>query len=70
MRILCLTRGIIIIWIIIVLIRISIVMIVPRSVFTKNSLIKLYKEDKRLLVHSDPWSPVEQNLEMPCDIEM
>ena len=42
--------------------------IVPRSVFTKSSSIKLYKEDKRLLVNSDPWPPAEQKLEMPCDI--
>ena len=45
-----------------------IVIIVPRSVFTKSSSIKLYKEDKRLLFNSDPWSPAEQKLEMPCDI--
>ena len=38
------------------------------SVFTKSSLIKLFKEDKRLLVNSDPWPPAEQKLEMPCDI--
>ena len=38
------------------------------SVFTKSSSIKLYKEDKRLLVNSDPWPPAEQKLEMPCDI--
>ena len=44
-----------------------IVIIVPRSVFTKSSSIKLYKEDKRLLVNSDPWPPAEQKLEMPCD---
>ena len=44
-----------------------IVIIVPRSVFTKCSSIKLYKEDKRLLVNSDPWPPAEQKLEMPCD---
>ena len=42
--------------------------IVPRSVFTKSSSIKLYKEDKRLLFNSDPWPPAEQKLEMPCDI--
>ena len=41
--------------------------IVPRSVFTKSSSIKLYKEDKRLLFNSDPWPPAEQKLEMPCD---
>ena len=40
----------------------------PRSVFTKSSSIKLYKEDKRLLFNSDPWPPAEQKLEMPCDI--
>ena len=45
-----------------------IVIIVPRSVFTKCSSIKLYKEDKRLLFNSDPWPPAEQKLEMPCDI--
>ena len=45
-----------------------IVIIVPRSVFTKSSSIKLYKEDKRLLFNSDPWPPAEQKLEMPCDI--
>ena len=44
-----------------------IVIIVPRSVFTKSSSIKLYKEDKRLLFNSDPWPPAEQKLEMPCD---
>ena len=43
-------------------------LIVPRSVFTKSSSIKLYKEDKRLLFNSDPWPPAEQKLEMPCDI--
>ena len=41
--------------------------IVPRSVFTKSSSIKLYKEDKRLLFNSDPWPPAEQKLEIPCD---
>ena len=45
-----------------------IVIIVPRSVFTKSSSIKLHKEDKRLLFNSDPWPPAEQKLEMPCDI--
>ena len=45
-----------------------IVIIVPRSVFTKSSSIKLYKEDKRLLYNSDPWPPAEQKLEIPCDI--
>ena len=25
---------------------------------------------KRLLFNSDPWSPAEQKLEMPCDISM
>ena len=44
-----------------------IVIIVPRSVFTKSSSIKLYKEDKRLLFNSDPWPPAEQKVEMPCD---
>ena len=44
-----------------------IVIIVPRSVFTKSSSIKLYKEDKRLLFNSDPWPPAEQKLKMPCD---
>ena len=71
MGILCLTGGIIRISIITIIItRIifrSIVMILPRSFFTKSSSIKLYKEDKRLLVHSDPWPPAEQKLEMPCD---
>ena len=33
----------------------------------KSSSIKLYKEDKRLLVHSDPWPPAKQKLKMPCD---
>ena len=47
-----------------------IVLIVPRSVFTKSSSIKLYKEDKRLLFNSDPWPPAEQKLEMPCDNNM
>ena len=50
-----------------VLLVLIIVIIVPRSVFTKSSLIKLYKEDKRLLFNSDPWPPAEQKLEMPCD---
>ena len=45
-----------------------IIIIVPRSVFTKSSSIKLYEEDKRLLFDSDPWPPAEQKLEMPCDI--
>ena len=45
-----------------------IVIIVPRSVFTKSSSIKLYEEDKRLLFDSDPWPPAEQKLKMPCDI--
>ena len=44
-----------------------IVIIVPRSVFTKSSSIKLYEEDKRLLFNTDPWPPAEQKLEMPCD---
>ena len=44
-----------------------IVIMVPRSVFTKCSSIKLYKEDKRLLVNSDSWPPAEHKLEMPCD---
>ena len=52
-----------------VLLVLIIVIIVPRSVFTKCSSIKLYKEDKRLLVNSDPWPPAEQKLEMPCDID-
>ena len=51
-----------------VLLILIIVIIVPRSVFTKSSSIKLYKEDKRLLFNSDPWPPAEQKLEMPCDI--
>ena len=45
-------------------------MIVPRSVFTKSSSTKLYKEGKRLLVNSDPCPPAEQKLEMPCDTHM
>ena len=45
-----------------------IVIIVPRSVFTRGSSIKLYKEDKRSLVHSDPWPPAEQKLKTSCDI--
>ena len=45
-----------------------IIIIVPRSVFTKSSSIKLYEEDKRLLFDSDPWPPAEEKLEMPCDI--
>ena len=51
-----------------VLLVLIIVIIVPRSVFTKSSSIKLYEEDKRLLFNSDPWPPTEQKLEMPCDI--
>ena len=51
-----------------VLLVLIIVIIVPRSVFTKSSSIKLYEEDKRLLFDSDPWPPAEQKLEMPCDI--
>ena len=51
-----------------VLLVLIIVIIVPRSVFTKSSSIKLYKEDKRLLFNSDPWPPAEQKLGMPCDI--
>ena len=51
-----------------VLLVLIIVIIVPRSVFTKSSSIKLYKEDKRLLFNSDPWPPVEQKFGMPCDI--
>ena len=43
-----------------VLLVLIIVIIVPRSVFTKSSSIKLYKEDKRLLFNSDPWPPAEQ----------
>ena len=50
-----------------VLLVLIIVIIVPRSVFTKSSSIKLYKEDKRLLFNSDPWPPAEQKLKMPCD---
>ena len=53
-----------------VLLVLIIVIIVPRSVFTKSSPIKLYKEDKRLLFNSDPWPPAEQKLEMPCDINI
>ena len=70
MGILCLTGGIIIIIIIRTIVSIIIITrsIVPRSVFTKSSSIKLYKEDKRLLFNSDPWPPAEQKLEMPCDI--
>ena len=49
------------------LVLLIIVILVPRSVFTKSSSIKLYKEDKRLLVNSDPWPPAEQKFEMPCD---
>ena len=45
-----------------VLLVLIIVIIVPRSVFTKSSSIKLYKEDKRLLFNSDPWPPAEQKL--------
>ena len=69
MGILCLTGGIIIIGIIRTIVSIIIITrsIVPRSVFTKSSSIKLYKEDKRLLFNSDPWPPAEQKLEMPCD---
>ena len=52
----------------VLLVLLIIVIIVPRSVFTKSSSIKLYKEDKRLLFNSDPWPPAEQKLEMPCDI--
>ena len=66
MGILCLTGGIIIIRTIVSIIIIT-RSIVPRSVFTKSSSIKLYKEDKRLLFNSDPWPPAEQKLEMPCD---
>ena len=68
MGILCLTGGIIGIIRTIVSIIIITRSIVPRSVFTKSSSIKLYKEDKRLLFNSDPWPPAEQKLEMPCDI--
>ena len=65
MGILCLTGGIIIRTIVsIIIITRSIVL---RSVFTKSSSIKLYKENKRLLFNSDPWPPAEQKLEMPCD---
>ena len=66
MGILYLTGGIIIIRTIVSII-ITKRSIVPRSVFTKSSSIKLYKEDKRLLDNSNPWPPAEQNLEMPCD---
>ena len=64
----CLTGGIIGIIRTIVSIIIITRSIVPRSVFTKSSSIKLYKEDKRLLFNSDPWPPAEQKLEMSCDI--
>ena len=64
MGILCLTKGIIRTIVSIIIVTRS---IVPRSVFTKSSSIKLYKEDKRLLFNSDPWPPAEQKLEMPCD---
>ena len=77
MGILCLTGGIIRIINIIISITtiirtiVSIITdtrsIVPRSVFTKSSSIKLYKEDEGLLFNSDPWPPAEQKLEMPCD---
>ena len=53
-----------------VLLVLIIVIIVPRSVFTKSSSIKLYEEDKRLLFDSDPWPPAEQKLEMPCDTKI
>ena len=65
MGILCLTGGIIRTIVSIIIVTRS---IVPRSVFTKSSSIKLYKEDKGLLFNSDPWPPAEQKLEMPCDI--
>ena len=68
MGILCLTGGIIGIIRTIVSIIIITRSIVPRSVLTISSSIKLYKEDKRLLFNSDPWPPAEQKLEMPCDI--
>ena len=42
-----------------VLLVLIIVIIVPRSVFTKSSSIELYEEDKRLLFDSDPWPPAE-----------
>ena len=64
MGILCLTGGIIRTIVSIIIVTRS---IVPRSVFTKSSSIKLYKEDKGLLFNSDPWPPAEQKLEMPCD---
>ena len=64
--ILCLTGDIIIIRTIVSIIIIP-RSIVPRSVFTKSSSIKFYKEDKRWLLNSDPWPPAEQKLEMPCD---
>ena len=66
MGILCLTGGIIRTIVSIIIVTRS---IVPRSVFTKSSSIKLYKEDKRLLFNSDPWPPAEQKLEMPCDTD-
>ena len=67
MGILCLTGGIIKTIVSIIIITRS---IVPRSVFTKSSSIKLYKEDKRLLFNSDPWPPAEQKLDMPCDTKI
>ena len=67
MGILCLTGGIIRTIVIIIIITRSIVL---GSVFTKSSSIKLYKENKRLLVNSDNWPPAEQKLEMPCDTNM
>ena len=67
MGILCLTGGIIRTIVSIIIVTRS---IVPRSVFTKSSSIKLYKEDKGLLFNSDPWPPAEQKLEMPCDIRV
>ena len=42
-----------------------IVLIVPRSVFTKSSSIKLYKEDKRSLFNSDPGPLLNKNSKCP-----
>ena len=67
MGILCLTGGIIRTIVSIIIVTRS---IVPRSVVTKSSSIKLYKEDKGLLFNSDPWPPAEQKLEMPCDTHL
>ena len=51
--------------IIIVIVR-SIVIVVPKSVFTKF-INKTLQGGKRLLFNSDPWPPAEQKLEMSCD---